>query len=100
MRLGGATAYPAHPWLRLCQVYGNEVAMEDIGLPSNKPKSILELENIIKYIDEVKVCKGSLGSVSIKQYKNLQSKFESQFIQSYDRWRHANCSTILDVTER
>ncbi|XP_029340937.1 putative nuclease HARBI1 [Acyrthosiphon pisum] len=28
--------------------------MEDIGLPSNKPKSILELENIIKYIDEVK----------------------------------------------
>lgn len=79
------------------QVYGNEVAMEDIGLPSNKPKSILELENIIKYIDEVKVCE---GSVSIKQYKNLQSKFGLQFIQSYDRWRHTNCSTILDVTER
>jgi len=45
------------------QVFGNEVAMEDIGLPSNKPKSIIELENIIKYIDEVKVCE---GSVSIK----------------------------------
>jgi len=78
-------------------VYGNEVAMKDIGLPSNKPKSILELENIIKCIDKVKVCE---GSVLINQYKNLQSKFGSQFIQSYDRWRHINCLTILDVTER
>jgi len=26
--------------------------------------------------------------------------YESKFIQSYDRWRHINCLTILDVTER
>lgn len=74
-------------------VYGKEVDMKDIGLPSNKAKSIEELENIIKYIDKVRVCE---RSVSINKYKNIQSTFGSQFVQSYDHWRHINCTIILD----
>lgn len=79
-------------------MYGNEVFIENIGLLSNKPKSLLELENIIKCIDKLRVCE---RSVLINKYKIIESKFGSEFIQSYDRWRHTYCSIILDnVTER
>lgn len=64
----------------------------DLGLNLKKKKSIEDLHDLVKEINDIKCCQGVIPSSKIKT-------FGPQYIESYGSWRHIKCLTLLDNTD-
>lgn len=65
----------------------------DLGLNVEKIKSIQDLQDLLKTINDIKCCQGVISSTDIR------SLFGPQYIESYGSWRHIKCLTVLDNTD-
>lgn len=74
-------------------MYGKEIDFEYIGLPKDyKPESFGDLENIIKTLDLLNICRGALSS---NNFNNIKSTFGLPLVELFGQWHHLKCSRIL-----
>jgi hypothetical protein len=75
-------------------VHGKLINIEQIGLLSNfKPENVKYLKKILMLFDKLRICN---VSVLIKKYAEINSKLGTQFVESFNQWRHRNCTIILN----